>query len=396
VKIQSTMLLTGGTGFLGSALMTRLLQEHRYEKVFILIRDTASQSAPDRLKSLLRKMFAPELLPLATQKFIAIAGDLEQADIGISDEDRARLIRECTHVCHVGASTDFSLPLEESRRVNVEGTQKILSLVCDMIGSNPQFVRLDYVSTAFVAGTKRGRVSEDVLSRHQGFANSYEQSKFEAEELVRRYQLDLPIAIHRPSIVVGDSRNGFTPHFKVLYWPLFLLSKNILPFIPCNQRAKLDVVPVDYVADSMMALMADADTIGKTWYQTCGESNMISIAEFLNDAFRMTGIESKPLIPIGIFLFLARMFKRFLPKEAWQACEMAAVYTAYIRGTKVKFDDQTSKQKLRALGVQEVPHWSSYKGQIFKYCVESRWGKKKLSNEFLLRSPEQASGCAVA
>ena len=62
----------------------------------------------------------------------------------------------------------------------------------------------------------------------QDFRNPYEQSKFEAELLVRERSRSLPIQVVRPSIVVGDSRTGLTPAFNVLYWPLRAFSKRHL------------------------------------------------------------------------------------------------------------------------------------------------------------------------
>ena len=77
-----------------------------------------------------------------------------------------------------------------------------------------------HVSTAYVAGTHTGRFTEDDLYVGQDFRNPYERSKFEAELVVRERGDSLPTQVVRPSIVVGDSRTGWTPAFNVLYWPL--------------------------------------------------------------------------------------------------------------------------------------------------------------------------------
>ena len=83
-------------------------------------------------------------------------------------------------VIHSAASVAFDLPIEEARAINVEGTRRVL----DFAGAVPDLQRVAYVSTAYVAGDRRGTVYED--DRETGtFRNSYERSKHEAEAVVR-------------------------------------------------------------------------------------------------------------------------------------------------------------------------------------------------------------------
>ena len=96
--------------------------------------------------------------------------------------------------------------------------------------------RYAQVSTAYVAGTHAGRFCECDLDVGQGFNNSYEQSKFESEQLVRSCP-DLPFTILRPSIVVGDRNSGWTAAFNVLYWPLRALARGLFPAVPAVASA---------------------------------------------------------------------------------------------------------------------------------------------------------------
>ena len=278
------VLVTGGTGFLGTALLPYLIKDRRVKTIYLLTRPSAKQTQSERIQSLIEKVFKPADRNLATQKIALAAGDLTLDNMGLDNETESLLLKECTHIMHIGASTDFGAPIEESRAINVEGTRKLLDFAVKS-KNNGTLERFDYVSTAFVAGTKAGLVSENDLDRQQSFANAYEQSKFEAELLVREYMRELPVTVYRPSIVVGDSRNGFTPHFKVLYWPLQLLSKDILPFVPCKRNARLDIVPVDYVAASMYRIMMTPKSIGETFYLTAGKEKSVRIDELLRDAF---------------------------------------------------------------------------------------------------------------
>src|SRR5439155_23621126 len=110
------------------------------------------------------------------------------------------------------------------------------------------------VSTAYVAGAHVGRFGERDLVVGQRFRNPYERSKFEAELLVQAHSDTLPVQVLRPSIVVGDSRSGWTSSFNVLYSPLRAFASGAYPAIPARRSAPVDVVPVDYVAEAILAL----------------------------------------------------------------------------------------------------------------------------------------------
>jgi long-chain acyl-CoA synthetase len=381
------VLITGGSGFLGGAMLPKLVFDPSVDKIFMLMRDSLRKSAPERFETLIEKIFKPTDREQARSKIEVVGGDLTQPSLGLTAFTSEILLTECTHILHIGASTDFGAPLSESREINVEGTRKLLDFArqCKRRG---KLQRFDYVSTAFVAGTKSGSVSEDELSRNQSFANAYEQSKYEAELLVRDYADELPTVIYRPSIVVGDSRNGFTPHFKVLYWPLQLLSKNILPFVPCRKSATLDIVPVDYVADGMHRALLSSESIGRTIYLAAGPVKSVRIDRFLKDAFALTKIEKRPLIPMWLFKLLrGTWLKKIMSEEFWRTCEMAAVYNDYLSGTKVLFDNRKSEDFLNKLGCSSAPRWNSYGSAILKYCTETRWGRKLALPEFEYRNP---------
>ncbi len=147
--------------------------------------------------------------------------------------------------------------------------------------------RYAHVSTAYVAGTHTGRFAECDLDVGQKFHNSYEQSKFEAEQLVRA-QPGLPSTILRPSIIVGDRRSGWTSAFNVLYWPLRAFSRGLFTAVPAVASAPVDVVPVDYVADAIHALCEADGGIGQTYHLTAGAdaSTIAEIAQLASRYFR--------------------------------------------------------------------------------------------------------------
>ena len=382
------ILVTGGTGFVGKAILARLADEPAYGTVYLLVRGRRDQSAAERVATIISRMFPNGRMDELKAKFRAVEGDLEVPGLGLTEETVALLTREVQQILHVGASTDFGAPLAASRLCNVEGTRHVLDLAV-RFREGGCLERLDYVSTAYVAGTLEGFVDEDTLVRRQEFANNYERSKYEAELLVRDYAKVLPTAVYRPSIIVGDAKNGYTPHFKVLYWPLMLLSKNLLPFFAVNPRAHLDVVPVDYTADAVVALMQQPSSLGETFHLTAGLGREIRIRDLLRDAYQLAAITRRPMIPFWLFHVISGTpLRRLFADQFWQAVEMATPYFCYFKGAGVRFDAARTQATLARLGI-EVPSWSDYKREVLGFCVASRWGKKLPLPEYIYYLPSQ-------
>src|SRR5204863_308093 len=111
-------------------------------------------------------------------------------------------------------------------------------------------------------------------------------SVVEADLVVRERAPELPVQVVRPSIVVGDSRSGWTPAFNVLYTPLRAFSRGAYPMVPARRSSPVDVVPVDYVADSVLALAGRA---GQTHHLVAGQraSSVGEIIDLASDNARL-------------------------------------------------------------------------------------------------------------
>jgi long-chain acyl-CoA synthetase len=258
------IVLTGATGFLGGELLVRLLERSDHE-VVALVRAPDDAAAAARLDATLAVLLPPGSVPDGRVR--AVAAHLDRPGLGLPDAAFAALAERTRAIVHCAASVSFTLPLDEARAINVGGTRAMLGLAA---AAGPALERFVHVSTAYVAGDRPGpyRASEgDVGQRPR---NTYEQTKLEAESYVLGAQLP-NASILRPSIVVGDSRTGWTPAFNVIYWPLRAFARGLLPVVPGDPSAPVDVVPVDTVADALLDLSVGPPRSG-TFHAVAGDA----------------------------------------------------------------------------------------------------------------------------
>jgi len=246
-------LVTGYPGFLGRRLVRRLL--------------TDPAERPRRLVCLVQKRHLEaaraDLAGLPAPEAVILEGDVTHMHLGLSGPEWRALAGEVTDVWHLAAKTRLGAGRAEMRRVNVEGTQNVLELC----RAAERLARLMHFSTAFVSGTRVGVILEDELAVGQSFHNAYEETKYQAELLVRRAQAELPATVLRPSIVVGDSRTGEIDRFDGPYALAILLVASPLAVplpLPANAVAPLNVVPVDFVVDAAVAMSRHPAAAGRT------------------------------------------------------------------------------------------------------------------------------------
>lgn len=359
------VLLTGATGFVGMELLARYL-ERTDRPVAVLVRAPSDQAAQSRMDSVFENLFGARA-GWYRRRVTAVAGELTVPRLGMDAARWERLAERVSTIVHSAASVSFTMPLEEARSVNLEGTRQVLELArCaeELGGLN----RYAHISTAYVAGTFPGRFYERDLEVGQGFHNSYEQSKFEAEQLVRS-QASLPFTILRPSIVVGDRNSGWTAAFNVLYWPLRALARGLFPAIPASEAAPVDVVSVDYVADAIHSLCQSPGGLGQTYHLTAGPqaSTMGEIVSFASGYFRR---------PTPRFLSPSE-FASLQHGVARSALEGGQVYFPYFSVTTT-FDDAATRSRLEPAGIRVSP-LRDYLGRLLDFATRSGWGKRPIA-----------------
>lgn len=367
---EGALLLTGATGFVGMEVLARFL-ERSDRHIVALVRAEDDEQAAERLQATLETACGEDA-DLYLDRITAVAGDLTAPRLGLGD--RWEALAQCIGtIVHGAASVAFDLSLEESRRVNVDGTRQML----DLAAACPDLERFTYVSTAYVAGDRRGTVYEDDPGGGARFRNAYERTKHEAERLVAARRDDMEITIIRPSIVVGDHRTGWTAAFNVLYAPLRAFEAGIIPVVPARKRSPVDVVPVDYVADAVHALAEAPEAAGQTFHVVAG-SHASSVGEIVRMAGeRFTARQPKIVPPAAYRAVIGRIVEKRAPASARRLLASNEVYFPYFE-MRVRYDDARARAILEPRGITPAP-LRSYFDRLMDYAQAARWGRREVA-----------------
>ena len=264
--MAKTIFLTGATGYVGCHLAHRFLTDGH--TVLALVRPKNGQSVQARIETAVTEVgaLAPEMLA----NLVAIPGTVEESAETLATAIRSQFSGTIDELWHSAAIFNFKereRPLVEA--TNIEGTRHQLELACLINAETPP--RFFYISTAYCLGSEFNEpVPEAIPDKVTGFRSIYEWSKHNAERLVDHYQQAgrLDVAIFRPSIVIG------TPETAVLcnsgYYQVLtecrrlrtvlernqgdLFDGNVQTRLQGNPDTPLNLVPIDFVVDSMVYL----------------------------------------------------------------------------------------------------------------------------------------------
>jgi thioester reductase-like protein len=367
------VLLTGATGFLGMELLCRYL-ERGERHVYALVRASGPAEANARLGAVIENVCGDR--DVHRHRWTAIAGDICRPGIGLEPGTRRQLAERVDEVVHGAATVSFSLPLSQSREVNVEGTKRLLEFASECQAERGLRC-FSYISTAYVAGDHPGSFGEEQLNVGQGFRNGYERSKFEAEQIVSRTSARLPVQIFRPSIIVGERESGWTASFNVLYPPLKAFQAGAYPALPAHGSTPVDVVPVDFVADAVFELAGEPAESGEVHHLVAGEraTTVGRLAELASAYFKRR--RPRLVHPLLYRRLLHPLLLRTTRGRRRRALERTEALFPYF-AMKVRFDNRRTRARLRRAGL-EAPFVDGYLDRLLDFAVASRWGREPLS-----------------
>lgn len=332
---MSTYFLTGGTGAVGSAIVPMLLAEPDTE-VRLLLRAESEASLARRLEELIR-FWGWREDPGKQARIKALRGDAAAPQFGLGETQYAELVAECSHVLHCAGTVRMNLPLEGARRSAVGSAQQVLDF-SRHIAAAGRLRKVEFVSTLGVAGKRPGVLPEAWMDEAPAFHNTYEQAKFEAEALIRNVidQEGLPITVHRPSMVIGDARDGNIIHFQIFYFICeFLSGRKTLGLFPNFGAVRLDVIPVNWVAEAIVASSRESQTAGYIFHLCTGAEcspRLEELKDIVRNAFKQHGLSVPPGIslPRGGFAALARLATKLAPEQHRKSLATLPIYLDYL------------------------------------------------------------------
>ena len=354
-------------------LLARYL-ERTDRRIFALVRGSDEGDAQARIARTLLGLFGPGH-PYA-ERVSAVRGDVTLPGLGIG-ERLGWLAERVSEIVHSAASVSFELDLQSIRKINVDGTRRVLEFA-ERCNASGVLRRVSHVSTAFVGGEHAGCFSEDDLDVGQRFRNSYEQSKFEAECMIARSHRRLPLTIFRPSIIVGERASGWTCSFNVLYWPLRAFARGAYLALPANGEAPADVVPIDFVADAIFAFSQAREATGTTFHLTAGTSAS-SVKEVLELATKYFRRPMPHLIEPAIYARVVHplLLRSAADERARRSLARSEVFFPYF-AMQSRFDNRRARVALRGSGIAPPP-LDSYFERLMRFALTAEWGRRRIS-----------------
>ncbi|XP_066153693.1 fatty acyl-CoA reductase wat-like [Euwallacea fornicatus] len=281
---EGKVFITGSTGFLGKILMEKLLRTcPTISTLFLLIRSKNGRDLEERTNQLfddeifdLMKKACPEF----RHKIVIIAGDCALPGLGLSTEDRKRLIEEVNIVFHVAATVRFDEKLVKAVAINVRATRDMLRLAKEMCNLKI----LMHISTIYAnclnhcieekvyePAIEPGKlislvenVPADILDEMTPkllgkYPNTYTYTKQVAENVVSQEFENMPVAIFRPAIVISTYKEPIPGWVNNLYGPTGVaagVGVGLLRTLHGDPNVNANIVPVDMCVNSLIVTAA--------------------------------------------------------------------------------------------------------------------------------------------
>lgn len=347
---RETLFITGFPGFIANRLLERLA---RKECRFILLVQPALATVAKQEVARIAQLTGKSI-----DDFQLVAGDISEPNLALSAAELQLVREQSTRVFHLAAIYDLGVARDLAMRVNPGGTRHVLAVARTI----PALRQFHHVSTCYVAGKREGVILETELEHAAGYRNFYEESKYLAELEVQSARDELPVTIHRPAVVCGDSRTGETGKYDGVYylihyllrWPRLLSLINI-----GNPVVSLNLVPVDFVVDSMAALALDERAIGQT-LQLADPAPLTTEQLFNSIAKSIEGHKSRITAPASLVYF----FLMLPPSPKITGLPHPAVPYFFV---KQLYDTTQAQQLLAPHGIQ-CPPFESYVDKIVDYA----------------------------
>jgi thioester reductase-like protein/short-subunit dehydrogenase involved in D-alanine esterification of teichoic acids len=342
--------VTGGTGFIGRRVVTRLLEARPDAQVWVLVR-RQSLGRFERLAAEWGERAKP------------LVGELTKLEL--TDETVAELGR-VDHLVHCAAIYDITAGEAEQWAANVEGTRAVIELARRLDAT------FHHVSSIAVAGDFAGEYTEDDFDVGQRLPTPYHQTKFEAELLVRS-AVGLRYRIYRPAVVVGDSRTGEMDKVDGPYYFFGVLAKlAVLPSLTpilLPDTGRTNIVPVDYVVDALVALMHAESRDGQAFHLTAPKT--IGLRGIYRGVAKAAGLPPvRGTLPRSVAAPVLKVSGRAKVLRNIAATQLGIPAQIFdVVDLKPTFVSEETQKALQGTEIR-VPEFAGYAPKLWRYWAE--------------------------
>ncbi|MET9698537.1 amino acid adenylation domain-containing protein [Streptomyces sp. NPDC006529] len=341
-RVPRHVLLTGASGFLGAHLLRALLDRTDAE-LHLLVRARDLAHAHRRIARAQRRHGITRPLPVA--RIHPLLGDLGQPRLGLTTAEFDEQAARADVIHHCGADVNFLYPYEQLRPANVDGTGELIALAAR------RGVPLHYVSTIGVvhgfgaAGVRE--VTEDTPLDHvELLSMGYTESKWVAEELLRKAaRAGLPVAVHRPHEITGDSLSHTWDSGAALCELFKVITElGLAPDLP----VALNFVPVDHVAASIAHLAAHREAQGQTYHHVNPREALL---EDLVERLRAHGHRIET---VGYHRWTEAMQAHLAQRPGHSFAPFAPRFTTLAAGSDLTLEELCTTDHFPALGRERI------------------------------------------
>jgi thioester reductase-like protein len=253
---DDVVLITGFPAFYARKMLETVLDAEPRTRVVLVVLERLAADATGDLAALPTDQ---------RERVVMLIGDAAAMDLGLSGGEYRELAREVGRIHHMAHVSYLGVEPAVAEALNVRGAAEIVEL-----GRSASALRcLVFHSTAAVSGNRKGLVREDDLDPRHGFRSMIDETRMRGELIARRAMQDVPIAIVRPTTLVGDSGTGEMDRFDGPYLLVLLIlaapAEVAIP-LPAKGDAPLNIVPVDFVVRAAHAIGLDPKAIGRTFH----------------------------------------------------------------------------------------------------------------------------------
>lgn len=246
--LPKAILLTGANGFLGVHLLEELIAQTD-AVIYCLVRASSEEYAHKKIADAYQKYGVTSLTCHPRVK--VVLGDLEQPQLGLSDQLFMLLAEKIDSIYHNGAQVNHIYDYDYLYNSNVRSTLDLLRLA--VTAKNKQFVFISTLSAASNVDAQ-GRLVEDGPSEQlPAFVNNgYNLTKWVSEHLVwQAHKRGVAITLVRPGNICGHSQTGhcYPDQNRIL---LLMKGSAQLGFAP-DWNSNFDLCPVDFIAKGVVA-----------------------------------------------------------------------------------------------------------------------------------------------